>query len=506
MSKLLSVSLFLLAALLPIQNWLLGFLIVRLHWPEWVSLWKELLVGVLLIYFLLTLGIEWIGKKVPFRLSLTWPLLLVVGITGLILISSFWVNQIPLAHFLWGFRFELWWLWLFAVTSVWLQHFPLDRQLLVHLTKAIYLGFLLCSLLTVASLIWGQQTVSNFWQSKTSVKQEFKQTTTWARLNQNCHVIDYGIDNCRLAGPFSTPNHLAAYLLLVLPVFLVNFRLTWKQQPWKPETRKTSTGKWLLARFIWEGSAIALIISFIALSYARFAWLVMLTFVSVMTINYLKQRWLPKTNIFTWLTKVGLTASLLIPILIAVVAINLTSKQLKTLPLPTELIKPSSTSLHTRHTAASLTILANNPDKLWLGWGLPVAGPAAKQEYIDHYQNPMVMANSQVAYNYGLLPPDLAVPENWFLQLLFNGGLVYFLAYSALVSWPLVKTWWQVWQEWSKATFLTWANLVFGLSFFGIILGNLLLHLWENQTVAIYWTITWLYYFTLTNLKIDFTT
>jgi hypothetical protein len=232
----------------------------------------------------------------------------------------------------------------------------------------------------------------------------------------------------------------------------------------------------------------------------------MLTFVSVMTIAYLKQRWLPKTNIFTGLTKVGLTASLLMPILIAVVAVNLTSEQLKTLPLPTELIKPSSTSLHARHTAASLTILANNPDKLWLGWGLPVAGPAAKNEYIDHYQNPMVMANSQVAYNYGLLPPDLAVPENWFLQLLFNGGVIYFLAYSALVIWPLIKTWWQVWQEWSKATFLTWAKLVFGLSFFGIILGNLLLHLWENQTVAIYWTITWLYYLTLTNLKIDFTT
>ncbi len=506
MPKPIRLVIYLLAAILPIQNWLISFLIIKLGLPEWVSLWKELLVSILLIYFLSTLVLEWISKKAHFRLPLTWPLLLVVGITVLVFISSFWVNQIPLTYFLWGFRFELWWLWLFAVTSVWLQYFPLDKQFLDQLTKAIYLGFLLCGLLTIASLVWGQQTVNHFWQSENYNSQLSQRNITWARLNQNCHVIDYGIDNCRLAGPFSTPNHLAAYLLLVLPVFLVNLKLTWRQKPWKLETRKTFADKWLLARFIWEILAIVLIISFVALSYARFAWLAIVAFGSVITITYLQQRWLPKIAILTWVTKLGFLISLLVPILIGAIAVNLTSEQLNALPLPTELIKPSSTSLHARHTNASLEILTSNLDKLWFGWGLPVAGPAAKQEYIDHHQNPMVMANSKVAYKYGLLPPDLAVPENWFLQLIFNGGLIYFLAYSTLVLRPLITTWKHAWQQWSKITWLTWTNLVFGLSFFGVILGNLLLHLWENQTVAIYWTITWFYYLTLTNLKIDFKT
>lgn len=37
---------------------------------------------------------------------------------------------------------------------------------------------------------------------------------------QVCHVIDFGKTDCRFSGGFSTPNHMAAYLLLILPVFI----------------------------------------------------------------------------------------------------------------------------------------------------------------------------------------------------------------------------------------------------------------------------------------------
>ncbi len=505
MPKPIRLVVYLLAVILPIQNWLIGFLVIKLGLPEWVSLWKELLVGILMIYFWLSLSLGWLTKKLVLRFSLTWPWWLIVIITVIASISSFWINQIPINHFLLGFRFELWWLWFFAVASVWWNYFATDQQFLKQLTVAVYVGFALCSALTLASLIWGQTTVSNFGSTKASYNQTANLATNWFKFNDQCHVIDYGLESCRLAGPFSAPNHLAAYLLLVWPIFLVNLGQTWKQRPWKPETLTNASGKWLLVRFIWEILAIVFILSFIALSYARFAWLAVLASLSVLAITYLQQHWLAKTKVITRVTKVGLAVSLTVPLFIAMIAVNLTPEQLDWLPLPAELVKPSSTSLHARHTNASLEILVNNPDKLWFGWGLPVAGPAAKQEYIDHHQNQMIMANSPIAYQHGLLPPDLAVPENWFLQLPLNAGLLYFLAYSWLVCWPLMALW-LVWSKWPNINWEVWIQTIFGLSFFGIILGNLLLHLWENQTVAIYWTITWFYYLTLTNLKIDFKT
>ncbi len=496
MPKFIQILIFILATLLPIQNMLVGLLVFRLQLPEWTSLWKEGVVAILMMYFLYDILAKLKNSNYKSDLTSKLPLVLVLLSTIIILASSFVFNNKSLIHFIWGFRFELWWLWFFAVVTTWLRIVDTKKIASKFLPKfllSIYLGFCLTAIVAIASIFFGQPLVSSLWAGSEGQSQ-------FVHIAPKCHLVDYGIDTCRLAGTFGTPNHFVAYLLLVLPIFLVNIIYTNGKQDLLKKTFEllksfSSYDKTIylkLAKFWFEILAVMLIVLFILLSYSRFAWLGLAVFAGFALVLYAR-RWLPKVRWFNWFVRTSLFLILLIPLFIAIIAVNLNTETLNSLPLPEGLLKPSSTSLHARHTAAAIQIILNNPNKLFTGWGLPSAGSAAKEEYIHHYENKMIMSNLDVAYQNGILPDRLAVPENWFLQLILNGGLIYFFVYSMLVSLPLLGLWQSIinFEITKKVDFST---IFFGLGFFGVILGNLLLHIWENQTVALYWALSWLYF------------
>ncbi len=477
MPKTIAYIFFLLAVLLPIQNALVNLAVNRLGFPEWVSLWKEGLVAILMLFFLGQIWLRVHQKKYQFVWRNKGPLIAVTVATFLALVSSFWLNQIQLSEFLLGFRFELWWLWFFALAVTWWRTLGkyLDLNHFFGVLRAgVYAGFGLVALIALASLVWGQPYVSAIWNAQSATPSQFLIDAP------ECHALDYQVAGCRLAGPFSTPNHLSGYLLLVLPVFLIHI--------WRAVKQKKLGRTWLS---VMDMGAAGLIGLFIFLSFSRYAWLGLFVFLGFLA-TFGVARWLPNKPWAKRLVRLNLGLLLMVPLLVATVAVNLSAETLRGLPLPDSLVKPSSTTWHARHTEASLKIIATNPDKLALGWGLPSAGPAAHQRYQSHYDNEMIMQNGRIAYQTGLLPPDLAIPENWFLQVVLNGGLVYLALYTLVLLIPIYKLILAIWkleldQPWpARAMF-------FGLGFFAVILGNLLLHIWENQTIALYWTLAWLY-------------
>lgn len=478
MPKFIQYLIFILAAILPMQNALINFVVNRLNLPEWLSLWKEGLVAILMIFFLWQIWRKVHEKKYKFELRNKWPLATVTLLTIISILSSFWLNEIEVSEFIVGFRFELWWLWFFAVTFTWWRTIGkyLDLSKFFKQFKiAIYIGFVLAAIIALVGLALGQPTVSNLWNADAT-------TTTESLLTPapDCHVVDYQVSGCRLAGPFSTPNHFVGYLLLILPIFLTSFLDWWKQ----------TNRKWYLNP-IADLTSILLILLFVALSFSRFAWLGLTMFAGFLLI-LAAIHWLPKKPWVNLAAKIDFFTVLLIPLFIATVAVNLSTETIRELALPEALVKPSSTTLHARHTNSAIQIITNHPKKLLTGWGLPSAGSAAKEQFVSQEDNEMIQANRTVAFQNGLRPADLAIPENWFLQLILNGGLAYFLLYTAIILIPI----WSLLQDILKfdVNKPPYKNLLFGLAFFSVILGNLLLHIWENQTVALYWTMAWLYW------------
>jgi len=128
-----------------------------------------------------------------------------------------------------------------------LQVFRLDPITL--LTRATLVGFAGSALISLATLVFGPQTVL----PALGFGVDSAEFITMAPV---AHVIDGGGWNSafRLSGSFSTPNHFAAYLLLILPMLSIGWHMDKKLC-------------WLYI------SSFILALGFVGLSVARFAWL-----------------------------------------------------------------------------------------------------------------------------------------------------------------------------------------------------------------------------------------
>lgn len=87
---------------------------------------------------------------------------------------------------------------------IWLQ----NVQKKLHL--CVYFGFFLVVLVFEVSQFLGQNAVLT--------KLGFTDTAS-QNSPKICDLVDFGQSDCRLSAGFASPNHLAAYLLLILPVF-----------------------------------------------------------------------------------------------------------------------------------------------------------------------------------------------------------------------------------------------------------------------------------------------
>lgn len=182
---------------------------------------------------------------------------------------------------------------------------------------------------------------------------------------------------------------------------------------------------------------------------------------------------------------------------VGIFAINLPESAYNSFPislLPTAIIKPSSNFFHAMRTFASIEVLKNNPDKFWLGYGLGISGPAAKMSYYNIKEQALFRDNEAVAYRYRLVGEDLSIPENWYIQTIFNGGFFYAILYLVLVSYPV----WMINRtpkpKEVDSSSLNFLDLVFQkkliiTGFVAILLGNLFLHIFESSVVFGYFVI-----------------
>jgi hypothetical protein len=549
--------------ILPFQTILVQFLINKSGLPSAIALWKEALVVSIVLIFAFDLGKEFFSRKFslinqnpPRQLSLPplqrgifvfkTTLLYLVAVALISLTSLF--NQIPLRDYILGFRFELFWVGFLAISIDWVK---LKRGSLTKIFDKrfflipIYIGFLGSLIICLTSVSIGTE---NFY-SKLGYGYSSKSTDIIAA--PTCHVIDYTATSktCRLVAGFSSPNHFSAYLLLVLSFFIfqiyvliMNFRKQVQSDLNDPKTSKyyisedsnatdwndsplrgtpvgiKPQGKALNPKFFGSPTqsvevfstnkkiaflAVTIILSTSALiliyfTYSRYTLIAL----SVIGGVYLGFYLYAKTDNFKWFFKFIFGGILFSPVLLLVILMTFFNAQfIQNLSGPVSIIKPSSTTQHYRQKNIALEIITKNPKNLLIGYGLGQSGPTAQKSYNLDPNRPIIKENYAIADKYLTIREEVAIPENWYFQLVLNGGIIYFFVYITIVIEPLKGLFGEIINL--GKTKIDWTNIIFGLGFFGVFVGNLFLHVWENQAVSVYFVLMYIYYQVVKATKVE---
>lgn len=455
MKHVISILLCVLVFFLPIQSLLGVFAVNRLGLPVTVLLWKEIIEVIVMAILLFDIARKLKGASFRVIVDHIWPFLLTVFIIFIIITTS--INKIPFLNIVYGFRFELFWVFFLSIFYSWFKLADLEtlEYLKQKVVRCIYLGFIPVIFISYLTIILGQEKVLGFLGFGISNSKLLADIPI-------SHVVDGGGWNnfLRLSGTFTTPNHFAGYLLLIFSFFLYRTFL------------ERSRTKKLIFSF-----ATFSIILFIFLSFARFAWLALVAWMIILSAYYLVKN--------RHLQKLCYIIGLVLPLSIGIIAINLPEEFLQK-SVPSFIAKPSSTAFHARRTFATLEVLSTQPSTLLVGYGLGASGPTAKDQYTLITQNPLYKNNIDTALKYYLKPEEIVIPENWFIQLILNGGLIYAILYSVVVLFPLYKLLKNLFN--SRVGIKTFEVYIL-LSLFSIVIGNLFLHLWENQTVAIFYSL-----------------
>jgi hypothetical protein len=474
---------------MPINNLIVQYLTKVLGLSEYFTAWKEtamLLIMMGLIYCIIV-DFKHLQQN---KKSLTstklvffkffWPIIAAISLTILSLISSFVVNDTEIKVYAFGYLFELWWMNFFVIVCNWwlirnkrLKYLSkadlkttreANSNFLKGLTTSILVGFILVTLVSISSLVFGPKaTLSPFGYGIESTNSEFISTTPL------CHVVDPSLPECRLMASFTQPIHYAGYLLFIIAFLAV---LIYQNQK-------------LWQKIIYL-VGIFLAIYFLFQSYTRYALLGLAVILSGAVLQYL----VSKNDISLRLSKVLTGLMLFIPLVISVYFINLDPK-ITSAYLPQSLSKEQSTDQHYRHAANSFNIVKKSDSRLIFGYGLGATGSASKEKYQNFEDNP-IYKKFYSTDNFWQLPPNrFILPENWFVSTLLNVGIFYALIYLAIIAIPFYSIF-KLFRakEYSSSLYL---QTLLSLGFFGIVLGNLFQHLWENQTLTVYWTILWLW-------------
>jgi hypothetical protein len=519
---------------LPIQNVLVQFFVINLELPIWISLWKEVFVAIIIFYFILEFVFylydkfkqnSFTGIFSSQNLKIFWPMILLGVATLGVSFSTFFINDLSLKTFLYGFRFELWWVWFFVFTFSWIKLKEYEgvlsslKQFQKNLVKTAFVGFSLVFLISIFSIFLGQEnvyTALGFGKNTDGIVVE----------SPICHRIDFEIEACRMSGGFSAPNHFAGYLLLVLPV-IIYYLFKYRRKTFRDgfnfiSNSKYSWKEFLLSRehliFFTALNSFGVSLLFIVLSFARYSWLslifwfgfliffwFLIKFENLSKISFIRNFiqkfkdslgeafsiFLTIKNFLVVLGRLKLVSFLILPFVFGLFLLNLPPSFIKDNNLPDFLAKPSSSIWHYRHTKASLDILSKEDDKLITGYGLGTTGPSATSAYTNPLENYLIKNYPTSATNFGLELERLVIPENWFLQLAINGGLIYTLLYFIIILIPVnIKDILKSTKSLDLEKYFLEIN--FGFSFLSIIFGNLFLHIWENQTIALYWSLMYL--------------
>jgi hypothetical protein len=188
--------------------------------------------------------------------------------------------------------------------------------------------------------------------------------------------------------------------------------------------------------------------------------------------------------------KFALVICLVLPLFVSLIFVNTKTEDLPPF-LPKAITKPSSTIWHYRHFMAGIKTLEALGPKAITGVGMGQSGSAARIKYQDLEKNTMYKDYGKIAYSWNLTEVTFLLVENWYLQTILNNGWFYCLIYILITLIPLAGFWKFLFAQNFKEKYLI--GMFFGVGFFAVIVGNQLEHLWENQTVVMFWVLIYLY-------------
>jgi hypothetical protein len=453
-NKLISTGFLLLAFLLSINNIITQVGLNVLHLPEMFVLWKECIVVVLMGLMI------WHSRKVN---VFTWyPIWIFGAMLGLGFFSSF-SQQVAIRELFLGFRVELLWVGLLATTLVWVRTNNENELTLLgkNLTRTVLYGYALVAIITALSLVFGQVQFfgslgfSNGWDST-------NQTILQSPL---CHSIDAAGGGCRLSGGFSNPNNFAGYLLMILPVLIVSFVGCIQRKNWK---MSVIFGLFIVSNIV-----------FIIWSFARFSWVALgITIIAFGSFMVYKK--------YTgWFWKWKFYGILLLPLLALLAFLSISSPVSTLSFLPSSITKPNSTLAHYNLTKVAWeSAFRKGPTLILQGYGLGQTGPIAKPQYKEIINSKFGRENADLALKYDVRPWELSIPENWYLQVILNGGWVYFALFMSILAFTMRPLW--------NLGKTNWEQTLLLLGIVAICIGNLVLHIWENPTISYYMAIIYI--------------
>jgi hypothetical protein len=447
-----NIIIFLLLAFLPISNVIVYFSTNILKFSPLITLWKECLMFGLILSLLFC---------IKFSIRNMLLILSLVTIIGIGIYSSF-INIIPINQIIIGFRFELLWVILLVLVMV------SNAIELKYFEPGIIIGFLFILLLSILSFIIGEDKLLSNLGFVNGWGNSGQELIVNAQLFKTpfCHSTNGGLTDCRLTAGFSSANNLAGYLLMVLFYFIYKFNAV-----------KSKKYYYLILSFI--------TITLLFFTYSRFAIIALLFSVIIFAIFYINK-------IPVMLKKVLIGLTLILPFLSVIVLQSVYENKSITSRLPSFIVKEGSSADHFKLTSIATEVIKRDGPKLILsGYGLSQTGPGAKSEYIDFNLSNFVKKNKDIAANIGIPDYNMSVPENWFLQVILNGGWIYGLLYFVLITFSI-----------SGLLGNKYNIQIILISLLSIIIGNLYLHLWESVTLNIYYSIFLLYYrFKIDNLS-----
>jgi hypothetical protein len=478
--KILSFSLYILVLFLPFQNIFAQYSVNILKLPFWLLLWKEFLVVIISSIFLYDIFLDLKlffsaannRKQIFQKLNLYLPI--IIYLTSLIFIffsSSF--NQISIRDYILGFRVELFWLGFFVLNISWVRLKFSDLKTILNLRTFRLLfsfSFFGIVIISLASFAVG---INNFYSSLGYT--DFSSQGTVFLNSPACHVISAQDTKCRLTAGFSSPNHFAAYLLLVLGVFISSLYSKIKIKKYQ--------------NIYIEVLTIIFSIVMIVLSFSRYA----LISVAVVGLVYILLLIYNKLQKYSKIFKGGLLLSVLSPVFLLFFILFSSLSLIQSLNLPDFILKAGSTTDHYKQKNAAWAIITKNPKNFFVGYGLAQSGSVAQPQYNDSVNLPnIILENLDIAEEYDVLFYVMPIPESWYFQLILNGGIFYFILYMLLAIEPLKPLFREIIKLGRQE--IEWADIIFGLAFLGIFIGNLFLHIWENQAVSIYFVLIYLYW------------
>ncbi|MGL4759169.1 MAG: O-antigen ligase family protein [Patescibacteria group bacterium] len=416
--------------LAPNLNLIIQFLVSRVPFLSFSLLWKEFLF--LLVLFVYLNSLRKINKKI-----LLFTFLISIFIFFNLILKN--PNQtFSFNYLLLSFRFELlWWyllIFLFSILSA--GEIKINNT---FFNVGIFVGVILSLFQSFFIFLVGESKVLEFVNTSKNIGSNIIQL-------QNCNQIDFQNTFCRMSGGFNHPNHYATYLILVLgyvlfktiqtQIFLVKFSLVFLS--------------FLILFAIYLTDSKAAIISLIFI----FLFIVIMKLKNFQLIRISK-------IILVSIALFGSTFFLL-------------TFGTNTNKVPEFLRKSTSTIEHLQLSNSALGVIKKDfPKNVIQGYGLGATGPASKDVYRNYETSKYIKQNKEDLNIFNLNISRTTVPENWFYQLVLNGGILYLILYMIPFLYFIFIT--------NKVEYFPLIGSLTSLYFI-----NSVLHVFESSVVFIY--------------------